>query len=114
TINNVTILDTGEYRVIIGNGCAFDTSFVVTLSLVPLPPAQITANTPLAFCQGTNVVLNSNTGVGYTYQWKQNGTNIAGATNAVYSATVAGNYSVAVSDVNSCTNVSAPDSITVF
>ncbi len=114
-INSISVLDTGRYRVIVGNGCATaDTSFVAYISLLPLPQATITTNTPLAFCQGGNVSLAGTIGTGYTYQWQNDGTNITGFTNSVYTAITPGRYTVAVTDVNHCTAISAPDSVTVF
>jgi len=115
TVSSTSVLDTGRYRVIVGNGCASaDTSFVAYISLLPLPAATITTNTPLAFCQGGSVTLAGSIGTGNTYQWKNDGTNLTGNVNSVYIATAPGNYTVSVTDVNGCTAVSAPDSITVF
>lgn len=62
----------------------------------PSVTAVITPAGNTTICQGGNVVLNTNTGTNYTYQWKLNGTNIPTATNASYTATVAGNYTVAI------------------
>ena len=44
--------------------------------------ATITHSTSTTFCSGGNVVLNANTGTGYTYQWQLNGTNIPTATSS--------------------------------
>ncbi|MDR3679417.1 MAG: T9SS type A sorting domain-containing protein, partial [Flavipsychrobacter sp.] len=116
TINSMNALDTGRYRVIIGNGCANDTSLTAYVNIHSLPTATISTTTPLAFCNGNNVLLTANgtAFTGYTYQWNLDGTPIPGATNQVYSATNAGNYSVVVTDVNSCPSTSVPDSVTVF
>ncbi|MFM7701222.1 MAG: cohesin domain-containing protein, partial [Bacteroidota bacterium] len=61
-------------------------------------------------CQGASVVLNANTGAGFTYQWRLNGNAINGATAASYSANTAGAYSVVVtnsSEGNGCSATSA-------
>ncbi|MBX9850490.1 MAG: CotH kinase family protein, partial [Cytophagaceae bacterium] len=58
--------------------------------------ATITPAGATTFCQGGSVVLNANTGAGYTYQWKRGGTDISGATSASYTATIAGSYTVVV------------------
>jgi hypothetical protein len=74
-------------------------------------PANITPAGATTFCQGSNVVLNANTGVGLTYQWLQNGTNITGATTSSYTATTSGSYAVAVT--NGCTSTSTEVVVTV-
>ncbi len=114
TIPSLSILDTGRYRVIIGTGCANDTSIIAVISILPLPTAFVTVNTPLAFCAGGNVLLSANIAAGYNYQWSVGGTQIPGATNAVYNAILPGRYTVNVTDANSCSATSAVDSVTVF
>ncbi|MFM7467487.1 MAG: InlB B-repeat-containing protein [Crocinitomicaceae bacterium] len=64
------------------------------------------------FCEGQSVRLKTIEGIGYTYQWKLNGTNISGATNYFYEASQAGNYTVLITlGPNSVT--SDPVAITV-
>jgi GH35 family endo-1,4-beta-xylanase len=58
--------------------------------------STITAGGPTTFCSGGNVVLNANTGTGYTYQWKNGTTAITGATNASYTAIQSGSYTVTI------------------
>lgn len=62
------------------------------------PPltATITPVGSLSFCAGENVVLNANTGTGYTYQWKRNGANINTAAASSYTATAEGSYTVEI------------------
>jgi hypothetical protein len=62
------------------------------------PPAIITANGPVQFCQGGTVLLTANSGTGYSYQWKESGANISGATGISYTATINGNYRCVVTD----------------
>ena len=58
--------------------------------------AAITAASATIFCSGGNVVLNATTGTGYTYQWMNGTTAITGATNASYTATQSGSYTVTI------------------
>jgi len=71
-----------------------------------LPAATITAVGATTFCQGDSVVLNANTGLGLTYQWKNNGNNIIGASSANYTAISSGSYSVEVNNNNNCFSTS--------
>ncbi|ABG58511.1 endo-1,4-beta-xylanase [Cytophaga hutchinsonii] len=56
-----------------------------------ITPAGLTT-----FCTGGNVILNANTGTGYTYQWKKDAADITGATAAAYTATQSGSYTVTI------------------
>ena len=74
--------------------------------------ATITASGATTFCSGGNVVLNANTGTGYTYQWKNGTTILTGATNASYTATQSGSYTVSIT-ANSQTVTSTATVVTV-
>ncbi len=76
------------------------------------PTATITAAGPTTVCSGGSVVLNANTGTGYTYVWKRNGTTISGATSAGYTATQSGSFTVQVSN-GGCAATSSATSVTV-
>lgn len=76
------------------------------------PPATITAGGPTTFCSGGSVVLQANTGVGYTYQWRKDASNITGATASSYTATQSGTYTVIVT-ANSLSTTSTGTSVTV-
>jgi len=91
------------------NGC--DSTITLNLSVTTVTAtASATGNTTV--CQGNAVTLNANTGTGLTYQWKRNGTDINGATNATLSATASGSYTVAVTG-SGCTAVSNTISVTI-
>jgi hypothetical protein len=92
-------------------GCSATTTTTYTVS--GGPTATITAAGATSFCAGGSVVLNASTGSGLTYQWQYGGTNITGATNASYTASVGGNYNVVVTS-GSCQNVSATTTITIL
>src|SRR6185436_5374482 len=64
------------------------------------PSAIISPQGSTTICNGNSVTLSANTGGGYSYQLKNNGVNISGATNQNYPATAAGSYTVVVS--NTC------------
>ena len=71
-------------------GCFQTLDYALVMSVKPLP--VITADGPLAFCDGDSVTLTSN--YSYGNQWLLNGVAIAGATGTSYVALVAGNYTL--------------------
>jgi hypothetical protein len=91
--------------------CATTKTMIITVNA--LPTATITAGGATTVCQGVPVVLNSNTGTGLTYQWKNNGTNITGATAASYTANASGSYTVVVTNSNGCLKTSTATIVTV-
>jgi Zn-dependent metalloprotease/uncharacterized protein YjdB len=93
-------LDTISYTVTNGFGCsaAATAVFTVTSAFV----ADVTPAGPTSFCTGGFVVLNATTGTGYTYQWKKDGVNIAGATTASYTANTSGGFNVIVTAPGGC------------
>jgi antitoxin (DNA-binding transcriptional repressor) of toxin-antitoxin stability system len=104
----------GSYKVVITNGTSCtDSSTAITVTVNALPVATITPAGPTTFCSGGSLVLNANTGAGLTYQWRVNGTNINGATNASYTANAAGNYKVVITNGTSCTDSSTAVIVTV-
>lgn len=90
------------------SGCT--TSVDVTVN--PAPTATITATGSTTFCLGSNVTLNATPGGGYTYQWQLGGSNIGGATNSSYVATLGGNYTVIITNSNGCSATSAATTVT--
>ncbi|MBP8917388.1 MAG: T9SS type A sorting domain-containing protein, partial [Chitinophagales bacterium] len=57
--------------------------------------STITALGSTAICSGQSVTLQSTAaGSGYSYQWKRNGSIIAGATSSTYAATLGGSYTL--------------------
>lgn len=75
--------------------------------------AVITPSGATTVCKGTSLILYANTGAGFTYQWRRNGANLAGATASSYNITKSGNYSVVVTVPGGCTATSATTTCTV-
>jgi GH35 family endo-1,4-beta-xylanase len=78
------------------------------LSIVPV----ITASGVTTFCVGGNVLLNANTGTGYTYQWLKDAAPISGATAGSYTANQSGSYTVSIT-ANTQTFTSTATVVTV-
>lgn len=76
----------------------------VSCANMGLPALTISANGTTYICQGQSVILSTNAGAGFTYQWFKNGvlTNIS---NATYSANAEGSYQAIVTKAN-CTILS--------
>lgn len=100
TLISYAATTSGSYTVSIANGSCTATSAATTVTVNPSPTATVTPAGSTQLCGGQTVTLNANTGTGFTYQWKKNGTNITGATAASYVASAAGSYSVSVT--NTC------------
>jgi len=75
----------------------------ITVTLLQLPVASISAGGSTTFCSNSSVTLSATTGTGWTYQWQLNGTNISGATSSSRSVNQAGNYTCVVT--NACGSV---------
>lgn len=76
------------------------------------PVPRITPLGSLDICAAGYVQLQTNAGVGYYYQWKRNGANIAGATKRTYMATAVGTYTVLISLSNGCSSLSKGTKVT--
>ena len=102
----------GTYSVLIkdSKGCS-STANSLTLTSNS-PKIDITGNSSICPMQTTTLNATATGGVSpYTYQWKQNSTNVGTNTNT-YAATAAGSYSVGVTDSKGCTGTSAAYSVT--
>ncbi len=94
TTQTITVANAATYTVTVtdANGCTGSTN--KSLVLFPLPTPTITGTA--AICQGASSSLNA--GAYSSYLWS------TGATTATINATVAGPYTVTVTDANGCTN----------
>lgn len=81
---------TGNYTCIVSNTCGSVVSNTIPV-VAPVPPT-ISANGSTAICTGGSVLLQGYQSTATAYQWRLNGSNIAGATSQNYTATSAGNY----------------------
>ncbi len=89
----------GSYAVIVTTTCGTAISDSVTVNEINLT-SHITALGSTEICPESNVVLQADTGVGYTYQWMKDGIPINDSIQHFIAASTAGNYSVLVT--NTC------------
>jgi hypothetical protein len=105
----------GTYKVRVTNnvtGCSAVSADII-LSVNTPPTATATLVGPSKICQADSTRIDAGTGPGFVYQWRLNGVNIAGATNATFYAKQSGSYTVNVSNAANCFNISNPIVITV-
>ena len=88
-INDLSAINNDGY---LGTVNTTDTSDPLFVSNSCLCPNPVIASTGGAVCTGQNPTLSTTLIAGYTYQWKLNGTNIAGATSSTHIANIAGSY----------------------
>ncbi|AUD02774.1 gliding motility-associated C-terminal domain-containing protein [Spirosoma pollinicola] len=82
----------------------------------PDPAVQITDRPALlssTICQGESSVLQAAVNANWNYQWRQNGVNIAGATNSSITVSEPGIYMVVVSQKAVCSKVGNSENVTV-
>ena len=72
---------------------------------------SITPGSSTTFCPGGSVLLTATAG-GTHYHWHQDGSPV-GTDSATYSATASGNYTVTITDANSCSATSLATTVTV-
>ncbi|MBK8498337.1 MAG: T9SS type A sorting domain-containing protein [Flavobacteriales bacterium] len=112
TANSYSATQAGSYTVTITSGGCSSTSAATTVTVTGAPTATITAASATGFCTGGSTVLSANTGTGYAYTWKRNGSTISGATSSNYTATLAGSYTVTIGS-GGCSTTSAATTVTV-
>ena len=113
TGSSYTTSNAGDYTVIVTNatGCSA-TSNDINISVNPSPTANIALSGPLTFCQGGSVVMTTDYGADYSYQWYD----ASGAIpyyGQTYTATATGTYYVIVSNSYGCTATSVNMSVLV-
>jgi hypothetical protein len=109
TTESITVTTSGFYQVFVTNslGCdGFSAPLIVTTLTNPSP--AISADGPLSFCPGEDVVLNA--GFGYSaFEWQPGLENTQTLT-----VTAAGDYSVTVTGSNGCSGTSPVVTVEVF
>ncbi|HYV93786.1 MAG TPA: MopE-related protein [Chitinophagales bacterium] len=108
TTQNYQPIINGTFKVQITDniGCSKTsaTGLVVTANSLPVASASNSGSTNL--CGGATTTLIETTGSGNTYQWKNNGSNISGATGSQYTTGAAGTYKCQVTKGNGCSATS--------
>ena len=106
TTQSINVNNTGAFSVTVdqGNSC-INTSAATAVTVNPLPVASVTANGATSFCAGGSVLLTASPGSAYL--WSN------GATGPSISANTAGNYSVTVTDANSCSATSSTTAVMI-
>ncbi len=99
-----TAMQAGNYYVKITLGPNNTFSDTINVAVNSVPNASITPSGTTVIPQGGNVLLNTPSGSGYSFQWYLNGAAINNATNSSYSANTAGDYYVEV--YNGCYSIS--------
>ncbi len=112
TSSSYTASLSGNYKlVVINNNNCLDSSSVITVNVNPLPPIPTINSSATSFCTGKSLMLNC-ANSGYSYQWKKDGTAISGANNINLIVAQSGNYTVEITNTNSCKSVSSASNIT--
>jgi len=113
TDQTYTATKAGSYKVKETNSFScYSFSAVITVTVLTSPAATVTALGDLDICAAGSVVLQANSGAGYTYQWQKGLNNLSGETNQTYTATTKGTYKVIVTASNGCSKVSTGTKVT--
>ena len=114
TTATIAASNAGNYSVQVTNaaGC-ISTSAVSSVVVNALPTPSISSVGSTTLCQGATVTLTTANGTGLTYQWKNNGTNIPGATAVSYVANAVGSYTVQVTNAAGCIGTSTATAVVV-
>lgn len=106
-ITNFTAANAGIYTATLtnttGGGCT--TSATTTVVLLEASTASITASGTTNLCPGGSVTLTANEGIAYLWN--------TGATSRSITTGSAGNYTVKVTNINSCSAISPPVAVQV-
>ncbi|MBK7108396.1 MAG: T9SS type A sorting domain-containing protein [Bacteroidetes bacterium] len=115
TTQSIDVTEAGNYSVTVTNeyGCT-GTSNAIVLTIIPAPEASITPEGITEVCYKNPVVYCANAGDGLTYQWYKNGMIIPGSTGMCYTAYMAGDYQVKVTNAAGCSSWSGVGTISLL
>ena len=103
---SIVVTDADSYSVLItdANGCS-NTSETVTTTVYDLPEASITADGPITFCEGENVILTASQGS--SFLWSN------GSFDPSITVTEGADFSVTVTNSNGCSATSEVTTVVV-
>jgi len=101
---SITVQLAGTYSVTVSAGASCTATSSVTITALTAPDATVTPAGPVTICAGETVTLSAVGGL--LYEWSN------GATTQTISPTLAGSYTVTVTNANNCEAVSAPITVT--
>jgi hypothetical protein len=103
---NITVNTAGTYSVQVTNGAGCSAlSNAVTITVNPVPVANISANGATSFCSGGSVVLTASAGASYLWN--------TGATTQSITVNSSGTFNVTLTGAGGCNATSAATSVTV-
>ncbi len=115
TNQTLHVTQAGNYSVLATiNGCSAIGN-AVSITVISVPAVSIETTDPVSWCEGdpVSVLLLANPSGGSAYQWRKNGSDIAGATEPQFTATDAGVYSVLATFAGGCQATSNDFTITM-
>ncbi|WP_165836351.1 T9SS type A sorting domain-containing protein [Taibaiella soli] len=114
TIPGATATASGTYTVYTTYQSCTSNTVSVNAVVNDKPDANVYTSGSTTICQGTTVTLSVATVTGgNTYQWQNNGTDIAAANGATYDASADGHYRVIVESPFGCSDTSVATQVTV-
>jgi hypothetical protein len=102
TLNNLSLADASTYTLTATNSAGSVTSGIVTLTVGGAPTINVTgqpAGEKVALGSPASFTVTPTSSIPVTYQWRHNGVNIPGATNATYSIASVGVADLGTYDV---------------
>ncbi len=104
----------GTYQVRVTLGACTSSWGSTDVSLSNVPDLTITTTDATSFCQGKSATLSVPSIAGISYQWLLDGVDIIGGNTNIFSATIAGSYSVRITNSDNCSKVTPSFEIEVL